>query len=238
MHSLLGALVLAALAQPAGAQKEAALNPRMDLVLEKKEGSSVRTMDPTHVFAEGDLIRFRLQSGVNGFLYVMNRGSSGKYEQLFPRSGTNVDRSVKAGKAYVIPDSSSGWFRVQAPPGYETVYFLVSPMDLGKVDLGKALPSGLPATEAPGEQHEAADAFSTATPRCDDELFRARGECLDSNAGLKPLQRGEKLPEQLSQAPAVASRDLVVVKESHDTSVSSTEPFDALVIYHFRIAHK
>ena len=163
----------------------------------------------------------------------MNRGSSGKYEQLFPRTGASVERAVRAGKEYVIPDTESGWFRVQAPAGYETVYFLISPMDLGK-----SLPAGAPTSDATSQQKEAADAFATATPRCDDEVFRARGECLDTNAGFKPLQEGEKLPEKFSQVPTVTSRDLVVVKESNDTSVSSTEPFDAPVIYHFRIAHK
>lgn len=239
-HGLALTALLVGMAQIAGAQKGAALNPRVDLILEKKEGNTVRQMDPTHVFAEGDWIRFRVRSGINGFLYVMNRNSSGKYEQLFPRTGGSPERSVKAGKEYVVPDSEGGWFRVQAPAGYETVYFLVSPMDLGK-----SLPADAPGNEGTGEPHEsseqhevAADAFATATPRCDDELFRARGECLDTSAGLKPVLPGEKLPVKFAQVPTVTSRDLVVVKESNDTSVSSTEPFDAPVIYHFRIAHK
>lgn len=227
------AAVLAGMAQVTVAQKEAVLNPRVDLVLEKKDGTSAKTMDPTHVFAEGDLIRFRLRSGVNGFLYVINRGSSGKYDQLFPRTGENLDRSVKAGREYVIPDSDTGWFRIQAPAGYETVYFLISPMDLGKT-----LPAGAAVAGSHSEEQNITDAFATATPRCDDEVFRARGECLDTNAGLKPVQQGEKLPATLSQVPAVTSRDLVVVKESNDTSISSVEPFDGPVIYHFRIAHK
>lgn len=233
MNVFVGAALLATIVQTAAAQKESALSPRIDLVLEKKDGNSVRAMEPTHVFAEGDLIRFRLRSGVNGFLYVLNRGSSGKYEQLFPRSGDSVDKSVKSGTQYVIPDSNSGWFRIQAPPGYEIVYFVVSP-----IDLGRSLPSGVQGTATQEEQKEAADAFATATPRCDDDLFRARGECLDGAAGLKPIQKGEPLPGKLSQVPAMTSRDLVVVKESTDTSVSSTEPFDAPVIYHFKIAHK
>ncbi len=232
-HGYAFTALLVGIAQIAGAQKEAVLNPRIDLVLEKKDGNSIRVMNPAHVFADGDLIRFRLRSSINGFLYVMNHGSSGKYEQLFPRSGGSVERSVKASREYVIPDSDSGWFRVQAPPGYETVYFLISPMDLGK-----SLPAGAPGSNSSAEQNEAADAFATATPRCDDELFRTRGDCLDANAGFKPMQEGEKLPEKLSQIPAVTSRDLVVVKDSNDTAVSSTEPFDAPVIYHFRIAHK
>ncbi len=233
-HAFFATALLVVVAQVGGAQKEAPLNHRIDLVLEKKDGTSAQKMDPTHVFAEGDLIRFRLKSGVNGFLYVINQGSSGKFEQLFPRAGENQDRAVKAGREYVIPDSETGWFRIQAPAGYETVYFLISPMDLGK-----SLPSGAPGGQSSSEQQQAdMKAFETATPRCDDEVFRSRGECVDSNAGLKPVQQGERMPEKLSQVPVMTSRDMVVVKESNDTTVSSTEPFEAPVIYHFRIAHK
>jgi len=221
----------------AWAQTQAKLNRRYDLVLEKKDGTTVRVMDPAHVFDEGDLIRFRLRPGVNGYLYVLNHGSSGKYEQLFPRIGQSQGREVRAGRDYVIPDSESGWFKVQGPAGYETVYFLISPLDLGKSLFAHAPEE--PAQTKPDSHSETADekAFESATPRCDDELFRARGECLDSKAGLKPVQPGESLPSNLPQV-SVGTRDLVVVKESNDTSVSSTEPFDAPVVYHFRIAHK
>jgi hypothetical protein len=229
-------LVLASLVV-ASAQTQAKLNRRYDLILEKKEGKAVHVMDPAHIFDEGDLIRFRLRPGVNGYLYVLNHTSSGKYEQLFPRVGDTEGRDVHAGRDYLIPDSDSGWFRVEGPPGYETVYFLISPLDLGKSLFPHAQeeptqPKQEGHAETPDEK-----AFESATPRCDDELFRTRGECLDSKAGLKPVQPGESLPSSLP-AVSVGSRDLVVVKESSDTAVSSTEPFDAPVVYHFKIAHK
>jgi hypothetical protein len=174
-----------------------------------------------------------MRSGVNGFLYVINRGSSGAFEQLFPRKGEDQNRVVKVGREYIVPDSESGWFRIQGPTGYETVYFVVSP-----IDLGESAPGGQRPDQLPKQQTTNTDAFATATPRCDDELFRARGECLDSSAGLKPVQRGEQLPANLSQFPVMTGRDLIVVKDSSDTSVTSTAPFEAPVIYHFRIAHK
>lgn len=218
-------------------QTQAKLNRRYDLILEKKDGTTARVMDPAHVFEEGDLIRFRLRPGVNGYLYVLNHGSSGKYEQLFPRIGQSEGREVHNGHDYVIPDSESGWFKIAGPPGYEIVYFLISPLDLGR-----SLFAHAPEEQAQQNANSHAEtpeekAFESATPRCDDELFRARGECLDTKAGLKPVAPGEALPSNLPQVSA-GSRDLVVVKESNDTSVSSTEPFDAPVVYHFKIAHK
>lgn len=222
-------------------QTQAKLNRRYDLILEKKDGNTVRTMDPAHIFDEGDLIRFRLRPGVNGYLYVLNHGSSGKYEQLFPRPGESESREVRTGRDYLIPDSESGWFRVQGPPGYETVYFLISPLDLGKTFFPHTSSEEPPQQTAPKQDAhtETPDekAFESATPRCDDDLFRTRGVCLDTKAGLKPVEPGEPLPSSLPPV-AVGSRDLVIVKESSDTAVSSTEPFDTPVVYHFKIAHK
>ncbi|HWF48871.1 MAG TPA: DUF4384 domain-containing protein, partial [Bryobacteraceae bacterium] len=203
-----------------GGQSQAEVNRRLDLVLEKKEGNGVKAVSAEFVFTTGDKIRFRFRSAVNGYLYVMDQGSSGKWTQLYPRDELTQSRRVAAGKDYLVPASGSGWFEVTGPAGYDNVYFLISPMDLGKT---------LPAASRPQEdesesQTAAAAAFATATPRCDDDLFRARGECLDTNAGLKPLGKDEKLPEKLSQLPSQTSRDLIVVDNAKDTTVSSTEP--------------
>jgi len=238
MRAIHGAISLAfVVSLAASAQTEAKLNRRYDLILEKKDGNAIKVMDPGHIFSDGDFIRFRLRPGVNGYLYVLNHASSGNYEQLFPRAGEVESREVRAGRDYLIPDSETGWFKIEGPAGYETVYFLISPMDLGK-NLFPHAAEEQPASKANTAQSEAdRKAFESATPRCDDELFRTRGACLDSKAGLKPVEPGEALPPSLP-AVSVGSRDLVVIKNSNETAVSSTEPFDAPVVYHFKVAHK
>lgn len=230
-HWLVSGVFLALWPSAVKAQAQAEVNHRIDLVLEKKEGTSVRTVEPNYVFSTGDKVRFRLKSAVNGYLYVMNRGSSGTWQQLFPRDGLTQSRTVASGRQYLVPASGTGWFQVTGPPGYDNVYFLISPVDLGKS------PQGSNPQQASSSEADAA-AFATATPRCDDELFRARGECLDTHAGLKPLGKGESLPGQFSQFPVMTSRDLIVVDNTSDTSVSSTEPFQGPSVYRFRIAHK
>ncbi|HEY7303582.1 MAG TPA: DUF4384 domain-containing protein [Bryobacteraceae bacterium] len=228
---LVAGVLLALLPAAGRAQGQAEVNRRIDLVLEKKEGTSLRTVDPNYVFSGGDKIRFRLKSAVDGYLYVMNRGSSGSWQQLFPRDELAQSRRVTGSKQYLVPASGTGWFQVTGPPGYDNVYFLISPVDLGKS------PSGAGRQQSPSAEADAA-AFATATPRCDDELFRARGECLDTHAGLKPLDKGEALPDRFSQFSGTTSRDLIVVDKAKDTSISSTEPFEGPSIYRFRIAHK
>jgi hypothetical protein len=229
---LVAGAVLALQPAPARAQAQAELNHRIDLVLEKKEGTSSRTVDPNYVFSAGDKVRFRLKSAVNGYLYVIDQGSSGLWQQLFPRDELTQSRRVASGQQYLVPASGSGWFQVTGPPGYDNVYFLISPVDLGKSLSSTRQEQQQSSTEDP------AAAFATATPRCDDELFRTHGECLDTHAGLKPINKGESLPGKLSQYAVMTSRDLIVVDNSKDTSVSSTEPFEGPSIYRFRIAHK
>jgi hypothetical protein len=218
-----------------GEQNQAEVNRRLDLVLEKKTANGVRAVSPEFVFSTGDKIRFRFRSAVNGYLYVMDQGSSGAWQQLYPRNELTQSRHVLAGRDYIVPASGTGWFQVAGPPGYDNVYFLISPMDLGKTLPGAAVPAS---SDESGSQAAAAAAFATATPRCNDELFKSTGDCLDTNAGLKPLSKTEALPDKLSQLPAETSRDLIVVDNPKDTSVSSTEPFEAPSIFRFKIAHK
>jgi len=209
----------------------------VDLSVEQKTSDSVSIRDPAHVFARGDLVRFHVKSQVNGFLYVINQASSGKFQYLSPSGEAGANRRLTAGKDRLLPDPETGWFKIEDPPGYDTVYFLISPVDLGK-SLAEIEPGDLTSQQRTDKTHDDAAPFSTATPRCDDELFRARGECLDSQAGVKPLQRDESLPKMLPHVPASSSRDLITVKDSKDISISSSEPFDSPSIYRLRIAHK
>jgi hypothetical protein len=102
----------------------------ISIVLEKKIGDQVQTVDPAHVFSEGDTVRFRLRPAVEGFLYVMDLNTSGKYEVLFPRPETGNDNRIAKGKDYVMPATSNGWFEITGPAGRETIYFVLSPIEL------------------------------------------------------------------------------------------------------------
>ena len=58
-----------------------------------------------------------------------------------------------------------GAFRVDGPAGYDVVAWMISPVELGR-------PETPPVASMPPVN---------MTPRCDDTLFKARGECLDSS---------------------------------------------------------
>jgi hypothetical protein len=75
-------------------------------------------------------------------------------------------------------------------------------------------------------------------PRCDDAIFRARGDCVDSSAGPRGIANGEQLPQGLASAGAATPRDLLFLRREKTTVVASPVPLTGPIIYEFRLAHK
>jgi hypothetical protein len=217
---LLGALSLAAVALSAQSDPQ-----RVTLLVDRQENNNWRPMNAASVFNSGDHLRFRVQSNFSGYLYVMNHGTSGAYELLFPRSDTGADNHIEAGKEYVVP-AGQGWFKISGPSGYDTVYWLVSPVEL--THQYRPLPPPPATPKLP----------STLRPRCDDTVFKARGECLDDSAGVKPVAPGETLPGNLSGIAGATPRELLFMQDKGGVVLSSPEPLSGPVVYELRLAHR
>lgn len=205
---------------------------RMEIVLERREPKGAKVVDPRHIFSNGELIRFRFKTNFPGYLYVMNRSTSGKYTLLFPNEETGQNNRIKPATEYLLPATKDGWFRIEGPSGYEVVYWLMSPTDMGHRD-GLQIPYIQPLPEPkPGEIPPG------MTPRCDDTVLRARGDCVDMAAGAKPIPKGEMLPENLAQVSEAADRDLIFMRKQNLSMVSSPGPLGGPVLYEFHLAHK
>jgi hypothetical protein len=76
------------------------------------------------------------------------------------------------------------------------------------------------------------------TPRCDDAILRARGDCVDTSAGAKPVARGQELPSNLQQANPDASQDLVFMKSQNRSVVTAQSRLTGPVVFEYRLAHK
>jgi hypothetical protein len=215
-------LLLASLVTSLPAQQ--AQNMQMSIELELLTGSTIRSVSPQHVFTTGDRVCFRVRSSANGFLYVSNRGTSGKYTELFPgKKEAAGDNRIESGREYRIPAASRAWFRIDRPPGYETVFFTFTKTPLsGRSD--SALP---PVTQQPPGSRELP---SGATPRCDDSLFQTRGECLDLSAGATAVSPDAAASSSNSQGAAAGQRP-------EGALAPSAPPGDAPIVYEFRIAH-
>jgi len=72
---------------------------------------------------------------------------------------------------------------------------------------------------------------SDMLPRCDDGIFRARGECLDDKAGASAVSPGDPGPAKLTP------REIVVIRKTDSSVIAPVSDGDAPIIYQFRIAH-
>jgi hypothetical protein len=196
----------------------------MEIVLERLDGTAWHTIDPGLVLQQGDRVRFRFRTNFDGYLYVMNQGTSGQSEQLFPRDETGQDNRIAANKEYQVPATSTA-FRIAGPAGFEIVYWLVAPARLTDAAPHMGLPTG-PAKPL------------TLIPRCDDTLLKARGDCIDTSAGPKLVPRGEPVPDNLAAAADQGRRDLLFMRQKDTAVIASTEPLTGPVIYEFRLAHR
>jgi hypothetical protein len=157
---------------------------------------------------------------------VINLGTSRSYELLFPRSDTGSENRIEAAKDYVVP-AQQGYFKVSGPPGQDVVYWLVSPVDLGK----QYRP--LPPPPAPGS------APPSMQPRCDDSIFKSRGDCIDTSAGVRPAGQ---LPENMTGVVKPTPRELLFIQDNsigkESVVVSSPAPLSGPVVYELRLAHR
>jgi Domain of unknown function (DUF4384) len=214
---LMGTVVLSCCAQSSGQDLQ------MRIILEERTGSAFRIVSPQHVFKTGDMVRFRVRSSSDGYLYVSNRGASGKYSELFPARGADSDNRLEHGRDYRIPSAARSWFRIEKPAGYETVFFTFTYSQLrGRNNVASVLPK-------PMEQAVPAELI----PRCDDAMFRARGECLDVNAGPSAVP-----PGTLAGSEAPTPRDITIVPGPDSSVVSPAGPGNTPIVYEFRIAHR
>lgn len=194
------------------------------ITLEKKIAETTQPMAAEHVFEQGDVVRFKLHSDYNGYLYVMNLSTSGDFSTLFPSADAGSDNRITPKGNYLVP--ADGWFKIGGPAGFETLYFLLSPTPLAQ----PAARTGAASTFVmPGPA-------SSLKPRCNDAVFRARGECTDTSAGPSALPADAPLPPEISPLAGSASRDITFTRNNDSTTVG-TNAGKAPVIYTFRLAH-
>ncbi|HEY0784800.1 MAG TPA: DUF4384 domain-containing protein [Acidobacteriaceae bacterium] len=232
-HALVFSFSLLAFAGLSAAGPGAEGSGQITIRLEKKQAEQALTVPPTTVFKTGDVLRFRLTSSMAGYLYVVDKGSTGMTATLFPASGAQAgDNHILPARGYLVPADGEGWFEVTGPPGFDVLYFLVSARPM-------ALPPAPPSPEALGKKAQPEAALPPdLLPRCNDEIFRSRGECLDETAGARALSPDAVLPREIAGLALGASRDIILVDEGGQTSVRPAATAKLPLVYSFRLAHR
>lgn len=89
-------------------------------------GGNETDVDPASaVFRSGDRVRLSFESNVDGYLYVVQEGSSGRWNVLFPNPDSNGGRNtIRRGAEYVVPPD--GWFEFDTTVGTELLFVVLS----------------------------------------------------------------------------------------------------------------
>ena len=111
-------------AAPGGAEVDAAAGLRYRILRRAPDGAAVE-VDADTVFRSGDRIRFAFEPNLDGFLYVIHRGSTGRWSVLLPHPHIDGGRNAVTRFAEVtVP--REGWFRFDENPGSEEVFVYLS----------------------------------------------------------------------------------------------------------------
>lgn len=232
-RGIAGLVILAAgAAVPAKAQSANA-GGLISIRLEQKQGAATKAVPQNTVFHTGDILRFRLTSHIAGYLYVVDKGTTGETATLFP--GANAiagDNRIEPDQTHSVPANGDGWFEVSGPSGFDIVYFLVSATPI-------ALPPAAAASgQTPATPETAEPPPPGMLPRCDDAIFKARGDCIDASAGITPLAPGAAVPRELVPLARTASRDIILTDDGDGTAVQPAPAAKLPLIYTFRLAHR
>ena len=81
--------------------------------------------DPDTTFRSGDRIRLSFEPNVDGFLYLIQQGSSSRWSMLFPHPQINGGQNgvTRFGEVTIPP---AGWFRLDETPGTERLLMYLS----------------------------------------------------------------------------------------------------------------
>ena len=95
-------------------------------ILRRAPNGDAIEVDADTLFRSGDRIRFAFEPNVNGFLYVIQRGSTGRWSVLLPHPLINGGQNTVTRFGEVTIPPPGGWFRFDGNPGSEQVFVYLS----------------------------------------------------------------------------------------------------------------
>lgn len=92
----------------------------MDYQIKVDREFAVEHVKETEVFVSGEKFRLRVTTHHDGYLYILNRGTSGRYNVLYPRPEVRGASAFVPGWEHVIVPAH-GAFQFVDQPGVETL---------------------------------------------------------------------------------------------------------------------
>src|SRR5262249_51869112 len=100
------------------------LGVRLSILKTAQDGQTTEVAPDTS-FQPVDRVRLNIQVSDSGYLYIINRGSSGTWTSLFPSAeAPNASNAVSPGATYTVPPDRN--FVISDPPGEEKLFIILS----------------------------------------------------------------------------------------------------------------
>jgi hypothetical protein len=112
---------------------ESRLGLRCSLLL-RGPGNEYNEVTPGTVFHSGDHIRLSLLANQSGFLYVVQKGSTGAWAPIYPPPGAGAEGAkINPGELQVVPGGAKA-FAFDQNPGAEKLYVILSRTAIADID--------------------------------------------------------------------------------------------------------
>ena len=126
-----------------GAASPSPTGLRYRMIQASATGTEIDVDPAAAVFKAGDRVKLAFESNIDGYLYVVQEGSSGRWAVMFPHPDSNGGRNtIRRGAEYLVPPD--GWFEFDTNVGTELLFVVLSKEPLSELP-GFAKPGAEPA---------------------------------------------------------------------------------------------
>jgi hypothetical protein len=97
--------------------------PGTKVTIELQRDGKTSEVAPNYQFRSGDRIRLRMQTNFEGYVSLVNVGSSGTVQTLYPADG--IARPIYPSRDFLVPESGV-WIKFDDTPGVELLTVVMS----------------------------------------------------------------------------------------------------------------
>ena len=192
------------------------------IILQQSGGQNVEVA-PDTVFHSGDHIRFRVEANGDGYLYIVQQGTSGTWSVLFPSPEIdNGDNQVHRGRKYTVPSEET--FSFEGNPGTEKIFVVLSRQPenelqslLYSLQQQTTAPAKTPAPEPPVHL-----LMASTNPHIGNDLInrlrndlQSRDLIIEKASDAEPAAKGDKAVYVVNPSGSASSRVVADVPLTH-----------------------
>jgi hypothetical protein len=111
-------------------------------ILKQGAGGQFSEVDVDTVFHSGDAVRVTVEANQDGYLYLLNKDTSGTWSLLFPPQIENGNNRVQAYRRIEVPAAAGSVFMFNGRPGVERLFIILSSRPESDLDISSLITTG------------------------------------------------------------------------------------------------